>query len=353
MSESSLTTRAFSLNFLIVSLALVSGMILTVVSWLQLCTAECSEGHQYLLFGFPFEVLGGIFFAGTAAVHLLSLRSPRWSFITALLLAGGLGAELFFILIQKYQIGVWCPVCLGIAASIGIAALPILVEYGIHFREALKLEDRGEIMKNIWKGAFSCAIFCLGFMLAFLGTSKFNPLQAAEKSLKDNLAFGNQDSQIEVYIFTDWECPACRYIEPRLEGIYKVAGEKAKIYFVDLAVHHTSMNFTPYNMSFMVHNKPAYFKLRKMLEDISQKTVTPSQEQIETEMRKLGQKFVELNYADIDVGHKYFKKLGKQFNVNKTPMLVVVNSDAKKEKELTGEEITQENVLKAINLLSN
>ncbi|CCB86762.1 putative uncharacterized protein [Parachlamydia acanthamoebae UV-7] len=352
MPESSLARRAFSLSFLIVSLALASGMILTIVSWLKLCSVECSEGHKYRLFGFPFEVLGGIFFVGTGIVHFLSWRNPKLTFLTALLLVGGLGAELYFILMQKYQIGVWCPVCLGIAASIGIAALALAVEYGIHFRKILKLGDRGEIMKNIWKGASTCAIFCIGFALAFFGTSKFNPLQAAEKSLKDNLAFGNQDSQVDVYIFTDWVCPACRHIEPRLEGIVQAAGEKAKIYFIDLAVHPETMNFTPYNMSFMVHNKPAYFKLRKMLENISQETGTPSQEQIETEMRKLGQKFVELNYADVDVGNKYFKKLEKQFSVNKTPTLVVVNSEAKKGKKLSGGEITKENVLNSINLLS-
>jgi len=336
----------------IVSIALAAGMLLTIISWLQLCSVECSEGHKYRLFGFQFEVVGAIFFITAGIVHFMSRHNSQLIFLTSLMIAGALGAELEFILMQKYKIGVWCPVCLGIASTIAIAALALGIEYAFDFKRVLKQGDKGEIMRTQWRGISTAIMFFMGLLMAFVGTTKFNPLQAAEDNLKKSIAFGNSNSNVDIYIFTDWKCPACRAIEPELEKLVEKAGGKAQIHFIDLAVHSETMNFTPYNLSFMIHNKPSYFKLRKMLEGISLKTGAPSQELIEGEMRKLGEKFVELNYADVDTGNKYFKKLEKQYSVNKTPTLVIVNSEAKKGKKLTGgSEITEANVLKSISLL--
>lgn len=354
MQPSTTAKRTIDLSFVMITIALLAGSILTIVSWLKLCSVECSEGHKYRLMGFPFEVGGGAFFITAITTHILSRRYNFLSFITSLLVAAALGAELFFILLQKFKIGVWCPVCLAIASTVALTALILSIQYGNQLRKVFKIGDKGEIMKTTWKGISACVIFCLGFMLAFFGTSKFNPLQAAENSLKEKMAFGNQDSSVDMYIFTDWKCPACRAIEPELEKLVTSAGSLAKIYFVDLAVHPETMNFTPYNLSFMVNNKASYFKLRKMLENISLETGTPSQEQIESEMQKLGQKFVELNYADVDIGNKFYKKLERQYNVDRTPTVVIVNSEAKKGKKLTGGgEITQENVIKSINFLKS
>lgn len=354
MQPSSIAKRAIDPSFVIITIALFAGIILTIVSWLKLCSVECSEGHKYHLLGLPFEVGGGAFFLAAITTHILSRRYAYLSFVTSLLIAAALGAELHFILLQKFIIGVWCPVCLGIASTVALSALILSIQYGTHLRKVLNLGDKGEIMKTAWKGISTCVIFCLGFMLAFFGTTKFNPLQAVENSLKEKMAFGNDDSNVDMYIFTDWKCPACRAIEPELEKLATAAGNLAKIYFVDLAVHPETMNFTPYNLSFMIHNKPNYFKLRKMLENISLETGTPSQEQIESEMRKIGQKFIELNYADVDIGNKFYKKLEKQYNVDRTPTVVIVNSEAKKGKKLIGgSEITEENVLKSINFLKN
>ena len=44
----------------------------------------------------------------------------------------------------------------------------------------------------------------------FGGTAKFNKLQAAENSVKERITMGNARSPVEVYIFTDWGCPACK-----------------------------------------------------------------------------------------------------------------------------------------------
>lgn len=352
MQESSIARRSLDPSFVIVGIALAAGMILTIISWLQLCSVECAEGHKYRLFGFPFEVAGAIFFITAGTVHVLSRHNSQLIFLTSLMIAGALGAELEFILMQKYKIGAWCPVCLGIASTIAIAALALGVEYAMHFINVLKQGDKGEVMRIQWRGISTAIVFFMGLLMAFVGTTKFNPLQAAEDTLKQNIAFGNQKSNVDIYIFTDWKCPACRAIEPELEKLVGKVGDKAKIHFIDLAVHPETMNFTPYNLSFMIHNKPNYFKLRRMLEAISLKTGAPSQELIEGEMRKLGEKYVELNYADVDIGNKYFKKLEKQYSVNKTPTLVIVNADAKKGKKLTGgSEITEANVLKSITLL--
>lgn len=207
-------------------------------------------------------------------------------------------------------------------------------------------------MKNIWNKFSPFAAMGIGFIVAFLGLAKFDPLEAAQEAIKEKITFGNPKSDIEIYLFTDWACPACKKVEPTIEALVPELMKDNKVYFVDYVIHPETLNYLPYHLAFQLNNKAQYLKLRHMLEDISKKNKNPSEEQISKAAAKLGVKFKELSYADVDAGEKYFKSLGEKFKVKSTPTMVIINVDSKKGKKLVGgEEITKDNILKSINTL--
>ncbi len=335
--------------YLVSLLAILCGAILSLVSYLQICVEECAESHNWLLFGFPFEYTGLFFFIPLLFIHILSKKYPPLSFVAGLMIASGIGAEIKFILVQKFQIGVWCPLCLSIAACIFVAGVCYAIHYLIEMNTLIKQGPRGELMKTIWKGITGISIFVLGFLIATIGISKFDQIAAQETTIKESLFFGDKTSPIEVYLFTDWACPACRQLEPEIEKMAPEVMKQAKLTFVDHAIHTETLNYSPYNVSFMIKNKPDYFKLRGELTKMSVATEAPTDQEIEKIAKKVGTTYQQLNFSDIAISQKYFKQLAKQFSITKTPVMVVVNIKTKKGKKLTGiAEITESNVLKAI-----
>lgn len=355
MNTISLKERCSSLGsiYALTTIVLSIGFILAIVSWLRICSEACSEGHNYRLYGFTFESIGIPFFGALTLAQLSTPKIPQMNNFVFVALSVGVGAEFMFIYAQKYIIGHWCPICLCVAASVIVAFLLTMYNFVNNAINTLDQRQRRGKMKNFFKFTLSLALVAFGFLFSQAGLAKFDQLQAAEKSIKESIAFGDQSSHVEVYVFTDWECPACRKIESVLERAGPEIMKKAALVYVDMAVHPESTNFTPYNLSFMIKDKPQYFKLREMLTQLSERTTTPSDELVEDGAKKLGVKYEQLHYSDIDMGIKYFQHLAKQFGVDRTPTVVIVNKEKKKGKKLIGGvEITQENILNAIESLS-
>jgi protein-disulfide isomerase/uncharacterized membrane protein len=335
--------------FGISTLSILAAAILSVVSWLEICSQECAAAHTYRLFGLKFEDIGLVFFPVLLLFHLLSWKKPLFSYITGLMLAGASGAEMIFIYAQKTLIGHWCPVCLSIAACVGIASLAYLIGYVSHLKFFVNESRRSETMLNVQKGITTSLAIAVGFVLAFIGIGKEDTIAAAENSIKNSITFGNQKSDVDVYLFSDWQCPACRQVEPALKEILAVSSKDARFTFADFTIHQASLNFTPYNLSFMIHNKGKYLELRDALTKLSVDTDAPTDADIEKITKAAGVKYKQLNYSDVALGLKYFKALGQEFDLNSTPTLVIVNEKTKKGKKLHGvAEITAENVKKAI-----
>jgi thiol-disulfide isomerase/thioredoxin len=346
MTTEPVTSTLQKWSFWITPICLFAGLVLSVISALHLCTAECAAAHEYRLWGMKFETVGIPFFIAMNIGYWIARKYATLMPLVMLLLMGGVGAEAMFIYAQKFIIGHWCPVCLGIAACITIAALGTLIL-------TFKPSSQDFNMNKYVTGSLAAFALLTGFTSSFFGFSKFDQLAAAEADLRTTLAFGDQNSKVELYLFTDWLCPACRQIEPAIEAMFPKITAKARFYFVDVEIHPETLNFIPFNLAFMTHNKKDYFKLRDALTKLSLTTKTPNDHQVEELAKKLGVNFQELNYADVNTGIKYFKHLSKQFSIEKTPTLVVINRDAKKGKKLQGEkEITEQNVLKTIQLMS-
>lgn len=312
-------------------LGILAGGLLTAVSWLHLCRESCNEAHNYRLFGLPFEWIGAGFFLALGILHFTNRRAA------GLAVAGGLGAEVLFILLQKIQIGVWCPVCLSIASILGIVGICYLIT------------EKYEGFMNKW---LLTAALILGFSVSFLGVAKVDQLQAAEDAIKEQIKFGNLESPLHIYVFTDWACPACRLVEPKIEAISRKILKEAQMTFVDTVVHTATLNYAPYNISFMVNNKSNYFRIRDALGQLSLTTKKPSEEEVQKAIAPLGIQYRELPYEDVSIAMKYFEELTDKFKIIGTPSVAIVNSEAKKGKKLEGlEEITEANILKAMHNL--
>ncbi len=329
----------------IVGLCIIAALLLTIYHALGLCSEQCSHGNKFQILGISFDWFGLFFFIPLAIVFLMSYKYSNLYAWVGIMFASALGGEIVFMGVQKFVIGTWCPVCLGIAFSVFIGCIALVVGNYINTND-----QKGKLMKNYW----NISALALGFACAFFGIVQNDEAAAAQNSIKESIAFGNTDSNIEVYIFTDWECPACRKVEPTLEQIVKKISPEAKITFVDFVVHPETLNFIPYNLSFMVNDKNQYFKLRHILTEISLKTGKPTESQIEQAIGKIGVKFNELDYADVQAGMEYFKQLGEKYQVKGTPTMVIVNVTAKKGKKLYGgAEITEAGVSEALKVMKN
>lgn len=328
------------------------GILLTFISLLSLCQEACTEAHNYQFLGTSFELIGILFFLALMAVHMLSKTNPIFTLIAASMIAAALGAEAVFIWIQKTKIGHWCPICLSIAGTLLLTGF--LYYFILHQQVSTKNEKQGEFMNAALKNWMMVFTFGLGLSLAFTGVTKIDRLGAAEEALQEKIKFGNTDSPLEVYVFTDWSCPACRALEPKLKGIADKISDKASLTFVDFAIHPETLNYVPYNLAFMIQDKPKYFQAREALTKLSQKTKKPTDALIIKAVSPSGITFHELAYEDISLGMKYFEHLADKYDVEATPTMVLIDRNAKKSKKLSGvEEITEANVLKALDSLKS
>jgi hypothetical protein len=331
--------------------AIIVGLGLTVVSYFNLCSTECLEAHNYRYFGMPFELVGFAFFGAMIILHLLS-PFYRWATgLEGLMVAGALGTELMFILIQKFKIGTWCPICLSIAVSIVFIA--IFLSFQTYYKHRTYYQGQGRLtMSTMVKTVLSTLAFSLGLFMAAIGVFKPEKSFATGSDTLGDPIFGNRDSKVEVYIVTDWFCPACKRMEPYLDTMYPDILPKASLIFVDKPIHPESMNFTPYNLSFMVRNKDKYIEIRKALSDLASKTKTPSQDEIEKSIKHLGIKYEPLNYSDVDSGVRFFQGIANTFDVSVTPTVVVANRKNLKAKKFTGSDITRKNIMDTIDELA-
>lgn len=325
--------------------AIITGFLFSLISYLKVCEEMCGKAHHYTLFGINFAYYGLIFFPLLGFLHIAFWTHPVGRLATALLIATGVGAELDFMFVQKYQVKSFCPICLLIAFSLFLTAFAYCTVYALGFE---KLNLRSEIMKNIKKGVSALSFLFLGFLFAFIGIAKEDPLEAAENGIKDKIILGDLKSQVEVYVFTDWQCPACRSVEPTLEKIMPKIASRARITFVDTIVHKDTLNFIPYNLSFLLYQKQKYMLLRKALTVLSAKTSTPTEDEVKQIITPLSITYKQLNYSDISFAVSYFNDLVEEFNVEFTPTMVIIHNKQKPGIKLLGNEISEENILKYI-----
>jgi len=260
------------------------------------------------------------------------------------MLSGAAGAELTFLHVQHSIIKRWCPMCIAVAFCVGVAGIALAAGYFAGMRKQFE-SGRGAMARHLSKGAFLAAVMVAGAYVSFLGLG--NPATTRADTLP--MALGKLDSEIEVYVFTDWFCPSCRQAEPDLEKAYPDIMKRAKLLFVDFPVHPESMNFIPYNMSFLVREKAKYLEVRKALMRLAERTKEPTPEDVQKAVAPLGVSYRPLNYSDVNAGVQYFQSLVRTFRVEGTPAMVVHNRKNRSTRLLSGvKDLSYPNVLMAV-----
>ena len=331
-----------------IAVPFAAAWILSAMSWLGICSDGCEETHLFRLFGFALSPLGVGYFTLCGLAFLTRNRFRFSGFLIPLLLSGALGSEFVLVWIQKYVIGRWCPLCLGIALSVVTACVLIALERLPGVAIQIRGGERNLVMKRL---AGKTALILFAFLAGMGGTAmglKKPDAFAAGLSVK-SLAFGNTESSSELYIVTDWFCPACRTAEPEILKGARKAMQQAKVVFVDYPIHPETLNYIPYNLSFILREKEKYLQIREALATLARKTKEPMPEDVQAAVSPLGVKYVPLNYADVLAGMQYFSTLAKKFNVPGTPSLVVRDVRTGKTKTLYGSsDISSDNILKAL-----
>lgn len=336
-------------GFWIVAFALFFVCVLSFLSLIEFCVEHCSSNENYRLFGFHFAHVGLVLFPILFVAHLLSSKYPLLGTFVAWSIAASLGAEIMFVGIQYFEIGVWCPLCLSIATALAIGGSVYLIGYFLNFKNALHSNNRGEIMNKIKQGLSSISMVLVGFLLAFIGIVKIDPAEAAANEMKAKMAFGKVGSPIEVYFVTDWYCAACRKVDPIVEKLYPEIRTQATVYFIDYPIHKKSTNFLPYNISFLVNNKSQYFKARHALAELSETNESPTDKDVIDAMKKHNIQYKELPYLDIKTGTDFFEKIVEKYGLNSTPVLIIVNTKTNKEIKLDGRDgITEKSIKDAL-----
>jgi len=331
-----------------IAVPFAAAWILSVLSWLGICTDGCEETHLYRIFGFPLSPLGVGYFTLCGLAFFTRNRFRFSGFLIPVLLSGALGSEFVLVWFQKYVIGRWCPLCVGIALSVAMACVLIALERlpGVAIR--IRGGERTLLMKRLaGKTILILMAFLAGMGITAMGLKKPDAF-AAGLPVK-SLSFGDEESSTEIYFVTDWFCPACRAAEPEILKGARKAMRQAKVVFVDYPIHPETFNYIPYNLSFIVREKAKYLEIREALAALARKTKEPTPEDVQAAVSPLGVKYVPLNYADVVAGMQYFSTLAKKFKVPGTPSVVVLDSRTGKTKTLYGSSgITSDNILKAL-----
>jgi hypothetical protein len=331
-----------------IAVPIAAAWILSAMSWFGICSDGCEETNLYRLFGFPLSPLGVGYFTLCGLAFLTRDRFRFSGFLIPLLLSGALGVEFVLVWIQKYVIGTWCPMCVGIALSVGTACVLIALERLPGVAIQIRGAEGNLVMKRLaGKTALILFAFLAGMGISATGLSKPNAF-AAGLSVK-SLAFGDTESSSEVYIVTDWFCPACRTAEPQILKGARIAMRQAKVVFVDYPIHPETLNYIPYDLSFIIREKEKYLQIREALATLARKTKEPMPEDVQAAVSSLGVKYVPLNYADVLAGMQYFSTLVTKLKVPGTPSVVVQDSRTGKTKTLFGiSDITSDNILKTL-----
>jgi hypothetical protein len=322
---------------------LSAAFLLSVSPAVGLCTEACKATYNWTIFRMKFPYLGIGFFAVCLLLFYFRRHDPL-RFLFHVAIAGACGAEITFLYAQHSLIKRWCPMCLAVAFC--VYAVGIALASGNIAREGQRIEPgRGERMRQLTKGVVLAAALFAGAYVSFLGLGNPESSHAATLSA----ALGKLDSDIEVYVFTDWFCPACRQAEPEMEKTYPNIMKRARLQFIDDPIHPESMNFIPYNLAFLVREKGKYLEIRKALLDLALRTKEPTQEDVQKAVAKLGVVYRPLNYSDVNAGVQYFLSVVKAFGVEGTPSMVVYNRKTNTRKLLSGvKDLSAPNILMAV-----
>jgi len=118
---------------------------------------------------------------------------------------------------------------------------------------------------------------------------------------------------------------------------------------VDIPIHPETLNYTPYNLSFLTYEKSKYMELRKALLGLTKKTKEPTPDDVKGAIAQLNVVYKPLSFLDATRGIKFYEGVRTEFKVSATPTVVVRDTKTGKVAKMIGiKEISEANLMKAV-----
>ncbi len=164
----------------------------------------------------PLPLLGLLGFGALLGVGLLPRSRPKRLLLRGGALLAGL-AGLAFLALQAFVLRTFCGLC-TLVDLCGVA-LALLVWVAPRLAREAGTQEPDPLRRWAW---VSLAALAIAGPLVWPAVRPPDPLPPGLQQLQD-------PHQLTVIEFTDFECPACRALQPILAGVLKEQGEQARL----------------------------------------------------------------------------------------------------------------------------
>ncbi|MFO0754818.1 MAG: thioredoxin domain-containing protein [Thermodesulfovibrionales bacterium] len=278
----------------------------------QICKTSCSFLTGDIL-GLDLNVFGVLFYSFllAAAIVYKGLFPKDWVMsLIAAAVSAGVGAEFILIKFQVEQ-GVYCPKCL-------ISGLFLFLMFAVVVRRL-----------KVWLAALLVVLGAVFTSLTFSGS--VIPSYAKEVQ---HPSFGNAKAPLEIVVYSDYFCPACREVDGRVNFLLRRLQDRAKILFVDVPLHKES---GPYAEIFLYtwfasgDRLEQALQAREILFQASGAKTDP--EGVKGFLRTQGIPFREDKERAREIFRTFYNPLLKRDTIKATPTVVIVQGSGKKSYE--------------------
>ena len=194
------------------------------------------------------------------------------------------------------------------------------------------------------------SLFFFALFLVF-SSMQFTPEQKKIFQVRLSMPFVTKNSDLEVYVFTDWNSPLSQQVEATLEKLSPEIIKEARLYFVDFP-SEGSAGYTAANLTYLINaNKKLddYFKFRTSLLDMAAKDPKASEQQVGAFLKSRGINYQPAPQDIMDVGLRVYQSAVKNLKVSKAPSMVVYNLKNRQSRLIEGiEELTPQKVMSVI-----
>lgn len=300
----------YGLNFLKKYRYLLTIILCIAAICIEVYYTICDEACSYLkggIFSIPLEYIGMGYM-----VLLIILVFLKKDLLIVLLLSAGVGIEFYLVGFQIWH-RVYCQYCLAFG---GILVVIFLLNFNMRLKKFITL----------W--AIVGFVF---FAIFFKGTA--TPLYASDLPVPE---FGK--GPIKVRLYTDYFCPPCRAMEPKVEPILTelVKKDVIKLTFVDTPFSSVSALYARYFLFILNEKKDLDLAMlaRAVLIGASLKKIK-ERAKLEEYLKDKRIKFKSFDTKPIfDIMNNYLKT----DKINSTPTCII-EGQGKKEQYVGGSEI--------------
>lgn len=282
----------------------------------RICKESCVFIHGDIL-GVDLEIFG-IFFYSLLLLSVILYKKifPKDWVMKAITAIVSMGVGVEFILI-KFQIqnNIYCPKCL-------ISGFFFLIMFFI-------------VARHIKTWIVILLILFGAIFTSFTFSGSVIPSYAKEIQYP---SFGNENTQTEIIVYSDYFCPACRKIDEQINKILRKVKDKVKVRFIDVPLHAGSLEYAEvflYTWFEAGNNLEKAIKVRDILFHAAE--TKTDQSGVFNILRSQKISFKEDKENAKEIFRSCYNPLIKMDKINVTPTMVIVKGNNRKNYKGTAE----------------